>query len=345
MDGQTTETPEDQNSQAPIDPWAEAFAALEQSNQSNAQTDTGADGTEGNEAGADQQPDTTGTATEAQASQSDDGQSANADQSDSGDNGLAGGDTGEPGADPERNDNQAGETGGDMLGVSAEELAEYRDGLVEEVRDRAVADMAQEFIKRGIRHTNGKLGASINDADICKRDEDGTPRFYNPETGREFTGDNPRRQAQEWVDDYNKELAQAFNQACENYSAELMKQDQPTIAVLEFASTYDKLDPLRQQMFDEVISDYEIKDGNEIIGYSCDLNKALGVVNRQVERIQAWGKANASNSASNESSGPALDMKNSAGAVAPKQGQAPKSLEEAMLIQQNELLESMKKGN
>lgn len=339
MDGQTTETPEDQTGQISIDPWAEAFASLESGNTGDPKTGTTTgsnpdttDGSDGSGVHGDQ------------AATSDNGESANADNPATEDSTESTVDAGGLDNPAESDDQQDNGTGSDLLGISDDELQEYRDGLVEDVRSQAINDMAQEFIKRGIRHTNGKLGASINDADICKRDEDGVPRFYNPETGREFTGDNPRRQAQEWVDDYNKELAQAFNQACENYGNKLLEQDAPTIAVLEFANTYDKLDPIRKGMFDSLIEDYEIKDGNEIIGYSCDLNKALAAVDRQVQMIQGYAKANSSNSVSNQPSSPALDMKNSGGA-ATKPTAEPKSLAEAMLMQQNALLESMKKGN
>ena len=205
--------------------------------------------------------------------------------------------------------------------------------------------MAKAFIDRGIRHTNGKLGASLNDKDICKRDEDGVPRFYNPDTGREFTGDNPRRQAQEWVDDYNRELADAFNKACQNYEDKLMEAEEPRVRVLEFASTYDGLDPIRRSMFDNIVEDYEIRDGNgEIIGYSCDLDKALAVVNRQVAAIQSYSKAHAPAAGEQAASGPALDMKSSNGAMDNNGGKPQfKSLAEAMEYQQNKLLDDMRK--
>lgn len=353
MDGQTETTPTDQNSQVDIDPWAAAFAALDKKNQGDSEADssTSNPGTDGGSGSIDtaaqgepQQTNGSEGAVTMQGSEGNDGTAA-AGESEAGDSlsdqDPAGGLGDTTGADSQ----QGGESSGDMFGITEEYISEYKDGLVEEVRDRAVGDMAQEFIKRGIRHTNGKLGATIEDKDICKRDEDGVPHFYNPDTGKEFTGENPRRQAQEWCDDYNKELATAFNQACENYSEKLMEQEQPQIAVLEFAPKYEQLDPIRKKMFDSIVEDYEIKDDNGVIGYSCDLNKALNAVERQVEAIQGYAKEHAAQQKP-APTGPALDMKNSSGAAA-KPGEKPefKSIAEAMEWQQTQLLNDFRKNN
>lgn len=328
MDGQTNQTNEDQTSQEEIDPWAAAFAALSESQQNNTETTAEQSGESDNTDSVDANGNTDSDNTEA-------------DNLSGFEGGIGDGDN-NSGEDP---DEDRG-TDSDLLSISAEEVEEFRTQLTESIRDRAVSDMAQEFIKRGIRHQNGKLGATINDPDVCKRDEDGVPRFYNPETGQEFTGDNPRRQAQEWVEDYNKELATAFNQACENYSAKLLEDEQPQIAVMEFASTYDGLDPIRQQMLDAVIEDYEVTNANgDVVGYSCDLNTALAAVDRQVAVIQEWGKANVSKQEEAKPTGPALDMKNSAG-VANRPGEKPKfnSLAEEMEWIEDQKLAKLRGG-
>lgn len=217
--------------------------------------------------------------------------------------------------------------------------------MVDDIRDRAIDDVAREFIKRGIRNRDGRLGASIDDPDIMKRDSDGVPVFYNPETGREFTGDNPRRQAQEWVDDYNRELADAFNGACERYEAALVQREAPMMAVLEFAPKYEALDPIRQGMLENLIEDYEVEDDDgNLVGYSVDLDKALAIVDRQVAMIQGYARERASSSAtpSQTQTGPALDMRNSVGAVQAER-RAPQSLAEAMEALQDDLLSKAKR--
>lgn len=295
------------------DPWAAAFAALAEADPH------GAEGTEGESGGPAEEH---GGADDS-APDSDLG--AGAEDS-----------VGGSGAD----DESADEVDGDSAGESSPfdvDLDAYRADWEEEVKDQAVQVMAKEFIKRGIRHKDGKIGATIYDEDIYKREEDGTARFYNPETGREFTGDNPRRQAQEWVEDYNREVAQAFNNACSQYAQKLMEEQAVPMAVLEFAPKYQKLDPIRKSMFDSVIEDYEVTDqSGNVIGYSTDLNKALAMVERQVAAIQGYAKANP-----RQATSPAVDMKSST----PVSDDKPefKSLAEAMEWQQNQELAKLRK--
>lgn len=207
-----------------------------------------------------------------------------------------------------------------------------------------IRDVAKLYVDRGARNTNGNLGATINDEDVCKRDKDGVPRFYNPETGREFTGPNPRKEAQEWVDSYNKELADSFNKTCADYATKLMAQEEGKLAILEFAPTYKSLDPIRRDMLDSIIEDYEVLDDNgDIMAYSCDLNKALAAVNRQVKMIQS--RYTGSAGAKPAPSGPVLDTPS----TSPQQGgdsKPPefKSVAEAMEWQQDQLLAKMRNG-
>jgi hypothetical protein len=210
---------------------------------------------------------------------------------------------------------------------------------MEDIRERTMSDVAAAYIKQGVRATNGRLGATINDADVCKRDSDGVPRFYNPETGREFTGDNPRRQAQEWVDDYNRELADAFNRTCAEYSKKLLEKEDGRLAIIEFAPKYKQLDPVRRSMFESIIEDYEVtdKDGN-IVAYSCDLDKALAAVNRQVEVIRKKFASKAPEEKPAQPSGPALDTPSTGGSQDAGGRPQFKSLAEAMEWEQDQLL-------
>lgn len=336
MAGNTEEKVEAQVEQVPSDPWAMAFAALDQEEQEDA---------EGAVADKDMGSDNATLDKEGKISDTEDddlgGRSPEAEVRDGADL------KGQPGGP----DNTGGEAGGEdddlgWLGVELTEgeIEEQRKAFVEEIRQRAIEDVAREYVKQGARNVNGRLGATINDPDVCKRDRDGVPRFYNPETGREFTGDNPRRQAQEWVDDYNRELADAFNKTCAEYSQKLMEREGGRIAIIEFAPKYKALDPVRRSMFEAVIEDYEVtdKDGN-IVAYSCDLDKALAAVNRQVRVIQQrYSKQQAQ--APSAPSGPVLDTPSSGGT---RQGEGKpqfKSLAEAMEWEQDQLL-ARKKGN
>lgn len=267
--------------QEETDPWAAAFAALEQA--------TGGS-PEPSGAGEDADPD--------------DGKQ----QPDP-----------EPGAEPEADgDNQrldsieqlpAAEDSpepGEATPAPAPEVDDVIKDYQGQARQAAIDTVVEAYKKQGVRCTpDGKLGASLNDPDIAKKDADGTIRYYNPETGREFTGPNPRKDAREWCDEYNKELADQFNAACAKVEQQKMKEYEPAINVLKFAPKYDALDDMRRGLLDDILEDYEIKDKDgSLIGYSCDLDAALRAVDRQVARIKSYAPAEPK-----PATGPEVDMK------------------------------------
>lgn len=310
-----------------IDSWEAAFAALEQRNKKEPEeTSASRDGQlDAGESG--QAEGTSGSDAESVAEgQSDDAQ-------------LDGADAGGSGAV----DGAAGETVSEF-DYSAEEVNETISSIESSIEDQAVSDVASAMKASGkIRVTrDGKLGASINDPDIYTKDEDGVPTYINPETGRPFTGDNPRAQAKQWVDDYNAELEQAFNKIAEQRINELKKEKEPIVRTLKFAETYKKLNDVQRDMLDSLIEDYEVKDedGNAI-GYSCDLDKALAQVNRQISKLTERGKALHPKQEKPAPTEPALDMPQSTGSSENKPPQF-KSLEEAMEWSQNQQLKQRK---
>ena len=319
----------DDENKVEIEDWASAFAALDKANESDTPADT------------DDSPDNRNEDTSAVGGE---GLSDNDAAEDSGGSEAV---VGEPGSLP---GSDVQEVAGDIEDVfrgSDDDYESYRKQVEDGVRDRAINDVAAEFIKRGVRHdSRGRLGATIDDSDVCKRDEDGVPHFYNPETGQEFRGDNPRRQAQEWVDDYNKELARVFNDACENYEQRLMEDIAPQLAVREFAATYRKLNPITQMMFDNILEGHEKRDadgnviGHDLQPFGGSYNDVLTLVNKQIKSIQNFAKENGQQQAP---TGPALDMKTSSGAIPSGDLPAPTSLAEAMERIQDRELEKNKR--
>lgn len=310
-----------------IDSWEAAFAALEQRNKKepeetpadrDGQPDAGESGQAEGTSGSDAEPMAEG--------QSDDAQLDGTD---------AGGSSAVDGA--------AGETVSEF-DYSAEEVNETISSIESSIEDQAVSDVANAMKASGkIRVTrDGKLGASINDPDIYTKDEDGVPTYINPETGRPFTGDNPRAQAKQWVDDYNAELEQAFNKIAKQRIDELKKENEPIVRTLKFAETYKKLNDVQRDMLDSLIEDYEVKDedGNAI-GYSCDLDKALAQVNRQISKLTERGKALHPKQEKPAPTEPALDMPQSTSSSENKPPQF-KSLAEAMEWSQNQQLKQRK---
>lgn len=311
-----------------IDSWEAAFAALEQRNKKES---------EETPAGRDGQPDA-GESGQAEGTSGSDAEPVAEGQSD--DAQLDGTDAGGSGAV----DGAAGETVSEF-DYSAEEVNETISSIESSIEDQAVSDVANAMKASGkIRVTrDGKLGASINDPDIYTKDEDGVPTYINPETGRPFTGDNPRAQAKQWVDDYNAELEQAFNKIAKQRIDELKKENEPIVRTLKFAETYKKLNDVQRDMLDSLIEDYEVKDedGNAI-GYSCDLDKALAQVNRQIAKLTERGKALHPKQEKPAPTEPALDMPQSTGSSENKPPQF-KSLAEAMSWSQDQMLKKGRK--
>ena len=306
-----------------IDDWASAFESLEPATPADA---------EGDKAGAD---DVKPEGVDAAAAPAE-GTVPNA-----GDAPVDSGDTGGSlPADPGDGDIDESVLGGDV--------SEVIETYTEDIKTKALEDTLDLFMNRTddqgnklIRQTDGRLGATINDSDIYRVDPDtGAPTFYNPDTGKPFTGDNPRAQAKQWVDGYNEELRDTFNRLAEDRETALETEMQPVIDLLKFTPTFEKLDPIRQQMLEAIIGDYEVFDASgDHIGYSCDLDKALAQVNRQIASIQA---TRATQVAPVEPSGPALDMPNSGAGTS---GARPefKSLGEAIEWDQNQQLEKLRK--
>lgn len=317
------------------DPWAAAFAAINQTEPQDDKeaSDTG-DQSDGNSVGA--EGTNGGTAAIDDASDNLSGTEENIGGSDNLD-----------GAESQTLEADNSDVQGDGEDWEEIDIESFRSNVQASAENQAIDAVAKDFIKMGARHRNGVLGARPDDPDILKRDEDGVPHWYNPDTGQEFTGENPRRQANEWCEDYNRELAQLFNQECQKQINGIVKEMEPQIAVLEFAQTYEGLDPIRQAMFDTLIEDYEIKDSNgNAIGYNIDLNKALAAVNRQVQMVQQYARNQQSgqpeSNPQSKSSGPALDMKSNASKTS-EQNTTPKSLAEAMELIQKQQLDKLSK--
>ena len=242
----------------------------------------------------------------------------------------------------------------DATGLNQTELTERVTEITSTIEQQAMQETAKLMIEKNIRHNDrGQLGATINDPDIYRKDENGVPTFFNPDTGKPFSGDNPRAQARQWVKEYNDELREVFDKMAADRAGQLQEQAKPIINLLNFAPKFEKLDPIRQSLMDAIIEDYEIldKDGN-CIGYNCDLNAALNQVNRQIEKIRATQAPAATSGAigANLSQGnpapvktsPAVDMKAGAGSTSSKP--EFKNMAEAMEWEQDQLIAKMRKG-
>lgn len=246
------------------------------------------------------------------------------------------GEPGDPGDDPGTDgatpaiddlpDDQAGDQGASS-GDDEIEPAEVAD-IQKEARDFAIKYVRDAFEKQGVPKTpDGALGWTPDNKDICKVDADGIKRYYNPDNGREFTGPNPRKDAQEYCDQRNRELAEAFNKSCAKVEAQRLDESKPTIEMLKFEKTYDSMDETTRDLFDDLIEDYEIKDKHgDVIGYSCDLKKAHAAAKRQAARVSKWREA----VPEKQATGPETDMKKGNAKADPKPKKQVDSLAAAM---------------
>lgn len=318
----------DQNLESQVDPWAAAFATLAEEQSAAPEGNTDEAGEQDNAA----QP--------AEDNATDAAEPATM--------GVAGGDdAGElPTFQP-----PAGEDG-----ESAITEAQFSEDEVEQAikdyqdtwRNQAINEVGKAFLDQNVMHNErGQLGAYLEHPEIMKRDSNGVPTFWNPETGKQFTGDNPRAQAREWIDDYNKELVQVFEQQVNNRVKQLEKEADPIIQTIKFAPKFEKLDSVRQAMMDSIIQDYEVTDENgNVVGYSCNLESVLAQVNRQISNLQANYKRqnqqqnqNLTSSGKPKGTSPVTDMK-SHGSAEQNPANPPKfnSIAEAMEWEQDQLL-------
>ena len=305
------------------DPWAAAFAALDQAQQNNAQ------GTEDEQESRDSQPSSDTSTPDGQGADHAEGADGNVDAENIAGPGDASGET-----DEQTDGDTESLFGG--ASISPEDyIKEIGESLVPGILDKVFND----FKNNGEHiNSNGKLGWSINDPEIRQVDDDGAVTFVNPETKREFSGDDPRRQAQEYVDWRNDQMRNKFNQACEAEQNKQLQQFAPQFNLLRFAPTYQAMDPIRKQLFDAMLEGYEVTDANgNVVGYSCDLEKMNNLMERQISTIQAYGQKSGQTTTP-PASGPALDMK------ADHSGnryddEPPKDLNEAMERLQNKQLE------
>lgn len=332
MDTTTEQTADSQTQvqavEPEIDSWEKAFAALAQK---DASVDTGnvSDGTKAGDEHTDK---------------SDEDENESSTEPESGDMAVAapgdGGHVPGPGADSSEDEQPAEEA----TGFSQQDSEEAIKQINESIRSQAINDIGKMFRDQNVMHNEkGQLGAYLEHPEIMKRDSNGVPTFYNPETGKPFTGDNPRAQARQWVDDYNKELVETFEQRVNERIQEYEKNAEPMLQTIRFAPKFEKLDKVRQVMVESIISDYEVHDSQgNLVGYSCNLDSVLEQVNRQISGIQSRLGDMVQTKQEEQPSGPALDMKSSSTGVANGERPEFKSIAEAMEWEQDQILARQK---
>lgn len=204
---------------------------------------------------------------------------------------------------------------------------------MQSVTQQAAMEATRVFNENGVRQ------ASIND--LYQRDERGRVTFTNPDDpDRPFAS---RYEAQQWVDSYNAQVKAEWNKYAMEVRQRYVQDTMPAVRLMQFAPEYDAMDPKAQEVMDEIIAPYQVKDSSGmVIGFSCDLRAAK----QQAEKLCSMFGASAQQAApaapaAQPASGPALDMRTSGTGNHQNAKEEPKNLADAFKI----LNDQKKKGN
>lgn len=203
------------------------------------------------------------------------------------------------------------------------------------------AEMQKQYISSATRmavnaaneafQQNGITKVSIND--LYKRDESGRVSFDNPDDpSHPF---NSRQEAQQWIDAINAQIDREWKQVAKHYQDEYLKEMEPAMELIRFGPTFEKMSKAEQDIFDEIIAPYEIKDeAGATIGYSCNLQEAKNVA------VNICSKMNQSTPQSQgevqnqqaTASGPALDATTSGSSSSQNGKEEPKNMQDAIRL-------------
>lgn len=217
--------------------------------------------------------------------------------------------------------------GGPAVGIDAIDFNAQKQQLLRDVQRNAVMQIRKEYKDQGIGHY------AIDE--LYSRDENtGRVSFMNPDDP-----DHPfasRSECQQWINAWNQAVDNKFRQDVNAKQQELIIAELPKVRVMDFYPTYKAMDKTTQDIFDQLIGQYEIKDANGgTIGYNVDLNavarQAANIVKMFPKPQEQQQQQQPEPSAQQRGSTPALDMKTGNGNNQDDEDN-PKTIQEAMRI-------------
>ena len=201
-----------------------------------------------------------------------------------------------------------------------------RNKVIENIKSQALAETKKMFADEGIDVVNG---LTLNDLIERPVDRNGNPTgevlFKDPDHPGKYIS---RNDARAWVNDYNADVQAEFNRIANEKYNELIGTAKPIMELMDFAPKFDKMDKMSQDLLADMIEPYAIKNGNQIIGYNCDLNAAAKQVEKMVGRINKMYPAQ---QAESPVTTPEVDIKSGNGGADSKT-EEPKNIEEAMKL-------------
>lgn len=243
-----------------------------------------------------------------------------ADDEDAGD-----GDIADEGGDLATDDGGHEADGGPAVYPDAARYQASQQAIVDQLNRQAVAQARRKFQRDGIRE--------FTMDDVYERTQDGRVVYRNPDDpNRPFAS---RMEAQQWIDSFNRQVQTALIQTATEIRDKNAKAAMPALRLLQFAPVYDVMDPRIREVFDDLISDYEVKNrAGKVVGYSCDLEKMALKASRLASKYnssprKAGGSGKVKKSGPQKS--PALDARTHGTAAGSKGDREPQTMEEAMM--------------
>lgn len=199
-----------------------------------------------------------------------------------------------------------------------------QQAIVSQINRQAVAAARKQFSDEGIREFTME--------DIYERTQDGRVVYKNPDDpNRPFSS---RMEAQQWIDSFNHQLQNEMVKVARGIRDKHVAAAMPTLRLLDFAPTYDAMPDDVKEIFDDLISDYEMKNrAGKVIGYGCDLEKMAARAIRMSEKYSSpkQSRRGSGKVVSRPPRQPATDMRShgSSRSASSSDGE-PATLEEAM---------------
>lgn len=215
--------------------------------------------------------------------------------------------------------------GGPAVYPDATRYQASQQAIVDQLNRQAVAQARRQFQKDGIRE--------FTMDDVYERTQDGRVVYRNPDDpNRPFAS---RMEAQQWIDSFNKQVSEALIKTATEIRDKNARAAMPALRLLQFAPVYDVMDPNIREVFDDLISDYEVKNrAGKVVGYSCDLEKMAMKASRLASKYNSSPKKGGGSGKVKKSGpqkSPALDARTHGTAAGSKGDREPQTLEEAMM--------------
>lgn len=218
--------------------------------------------------------------------------------------------------------------GGPGNGYSGADYQALQDQLTSEIQQAAMQQAVAEYQQDGVR--------PITMNDLYQRDQStGRVTYVNPDDrSRPFSS---RMEAQQWIDSFNSQLRQEIQARARTVSRELSRQMAPARRLLAFAPTFEAMDASTREVFDDLVEGYEVRNQQgEVVGYSCDLNKAAERARRMAAKYGRGGSGGATRrpEAASKARTPAEDLRSHGSASAKRKdpNREPRDLNEAFEI-------------